>query len=49
MEFPGGSAEGGSSIVSAGALGTAVVWVQALAQELLHAAGMAKKNHYISY
>ena len=25
---------------------TAVVWVQALAQELLHAAGMAKKNHY---
>ena len=37
-EFPGGSGGYGSSIV------TAVVWVQSLARELLHATGRAKRK-----
>ena len=42
LEFPGGSAGQGSSIVTAVALVTAVMQVQFLAWELLHALGTAK-------
>lgn len=44
VEFPGGSVGYGSGIVTAVALAAAVVHIQSLAQEILHATGMAKKN-----
>ena len=43
MEFHGGSAGEESGIVSAVAWVAAVAGVQSLAQELLHAVGVAKK------
>ena len=41
--FPVGLVSQGSGIVSAVAWAAAVAWVQSLAQELLHALGVAKK------
>ena len=43
-EFPGGLAVKGSGVVTALAQVIAVVWVQPLAQELLHAGGEDKKK-----
>ena len=40
--FPGGLAVKGSGVVTAGARVAAVVWVQSMARELLHATGAAK-------
>lgn len=41
-EFPGGLVNKGSCIVTAVTRATAVMWVRALAWELLHATGAAK-------
>ena len=43
LEFPSGSTGEGLSVVIAVAPVTSGMWVQSLAQELLHAAGAAKK------
>ena len=45
-EFPGGLVGKGSSIVTAAARVAAVALVGSLAQELLHAAGIAKKKKF---
>ena len=45
MEFPGGQVSYGSGIVTAMAQDTAVAQVLPLVLELLHAAGMAKKQN----
>ena len=50
LEFPGGSVGEGCGVVMAVAWVTAVVWVQSLAQKLLHAAGATgKKKKGIQY
>ena len=43
VEFPGGSMDWGSGVVTAVAWIAAVVQVRTLAQELIHVAGIAKK------
>ena len=47
LEFPGGSADEGFGTITIMAQVTAVAQVQSLAQELLHAVGIAKKTIFL--